>query len=110
MLGHATGRLLLKRDAYKVDLEQVLQAAAKHGTMIEINANPYRLDLDWIHCKRAKTLGVMLVINPDAHATEELGFTRFGVDVARRGWLEKKDLFNTRTSAQVAKELQKRKG
>src|SRR5262249_12837774 len=80
MLGHATGRLLLKRDGYKVDLDAVLQAAAKHGTMIEINANPYRLDLDWIHCKRAKALGVMLVINPDAHATEELGFTRFGVD------------------------------
>ncbi len=109
MLGHATGRLLLKRDAYKVDLDAVLQAAAKHGTMIEINANPYRLDLDWIHCKRAKALGVMLVINPDAHATEELAFTRFGVDVARRGWLEKKDVFNTRTLAQVTKELEKRR-
>jgi DNA polymerase (family 10) len=109
MLGHATGRLLLKRDGYKVDLDAVLQAAARHGTMIEINANPYRLDLDWIHCKRAKALGVMLVINPDAHAPEELGFTRFGVDVARRGWLEKGDVFNTRTLAQVAKELEKRR-
>ena len=109
MLGHATGRLLLRRDGYKVDLEAVLQAAAKSGTMIEINANPYRLDLDWIHCKRAKALGVMLVINPDAHATEELGFTRYGVDVARRGWLEKSDVFNTRTLAQVAKELETRK-
>jgi DNA polymerase (family 10) len=103
MLGHATGRLLLKRDAYKVDLDAVLSAAAKAGTMIEINANPYRLDLDWIHCKRAKALGVPLVINPDAHATDELAFTRFGVDVARRGWLEKKDVFNTKTAAQVAK-------
>ncbi|MCI0364384.1 MAG: DNA polymerase/3'-5' exonuclease PolX, partial [Phycisphaerales bacterium] len=93
MLGHATGRLLLRRDGYKVDLEAVLQAAAKHGTMVEINANPYRLDLDWIHCKRAKALGVKLVINPDAHATAEIAFTRFGVDVARRGWLEKKDVF-----------------
>ena len=109
MLGHSTGRLLLKRDAYKVDLDAVLQAAAKHGTMIEINANPYRLDLDWIHCKRAKALGVTLVINPDAHATEELAFTRFGVDVARRGWLEKGDVFNTKTLAQVAKELENRK-
>ena len=109
MLGHATGRLLLKRDAYKVDLEAVLQAAAKAGTMIEINANPYRLDLDWIHCKRAKALGVKLVINPDAHSTDDLAFTRFGVDVARRGWLEKKDVFNTLTLAQVTKELQKRK-
>jgi DNA polymerase (family 10) len=109
MLGHATGRLLLRRDAYKVDLDAVLQAAAKAGTMIEINANPYRLDLDWIHCKRAKALGVKLVINPDAHATEELAFTRFGVDVARRGWLEKGDVFNTKSLAQVVKELDKRK-
>jgi DNA polymerase (family 10) len=109
MLGHATGRLLLRRDAYKVDLEAVLQAAAKAGTMIEINANPYRLDLDWIHCKRAKALGVTLVINPDAHSTDDLVFTRFGVDVARRGWLEKADVFNTKTLTQVAKELQKRK-
>ena len=109
MLGHATGRLLLKRDAYKVDLEAVLQAAAKAGTMIEINANPYRLDLDWIHCKRAKALGVKLVINPDAHSTDDLALTRFGVDVARRGWLQKKDVFNTLTLAQVVKELEKRK-
>jgi DNA polymerase (family 10) len=109
MLGHATGRLLLRRDAYKVDLEAVLQAAAKAGTMIEINANPYRLDLDWIHCKRAKALGVKLVINPDAHSTDDLAFTRFGVDVARRGWLEKKDVFNTLTLAQVVKELTKSK-
>jgi DNA polymerase (family X) len=109
MLGHATGRLLLRRDAYKVDLDAVLQAAAKAGTMIEINANPYRLDLDWIHCKRAKALGVKLVINPDAHAPDEIAFTRFGVDVARRGWLEKEDVFNTKTLAQVTKELEKRK-
>ncbi len=109
MLGHATGRLLLRRDAYKVDLDAVLHAAAKAGTMIEINANPYRLDLDWIHCKRAKALGVQLVINPDAHATDELAFTRFGVDVARRGWLEKADVFNTRTLAEVVKALDKRK-
>ncbi len=106
MLGHATGRILLRRDAYKVDLEAVLQAAAKHGTMIEINANPYRLDLDWIHCKRAKALGVALVINPDAHNTSDLDFARrFGVDVARRGWLEKGDVFNTRTLAAVKKAL-----
>ncbi len=105
MLGHATGRLLLRREAYKVDLDAVLQAAARTGTMIEINANPYRLDLDWVHCKRAKALGVMLVINPDAHATEELAYTRFGVDVARRGWLEKKNVFNTQSLAAVEKYL-----
>lgn len=103
MLGHATGRLLLRREGYKVDLEAVLQAAAEHGTMVEINANPYRLDLDWIHCKRAKALGVKLVINPDAHSTSELEYTAFGVDVARRGWLEKADVFNTKSAAEVAK-------
>ena len=109
MLGHATGRLLLQRDAYQVDLEAVLQEAAKHGTMIEINAQPSRLDLDWVHCKRAKTLGVLLVINPDAHSTGELGLFSYGVDVARRGWLEKKDVFNTRSLAEVNKEFERRK-
>src|SRR5204863_6143407 len=72
MLGHATGRLLLRREGYKVDLEAVLQAAAKAGTMVEINAHPQRLDLDWVHCKRAKALGVKIVINPDAHSTFDL--------------------------------------
>jgi DNA polymerase (family 10) len=109
MLGHATGRLLLERDGYKVDLEAVLQAAAKHGTMIEINAHPMRLDLDWVHCKRAKALGIQLVINPDAHSTEDLKYIPYGVDVARRGWLEKSDVFNTKTAAQVAKALEARK-
>jgi DNA polymerase (family 10) len=109
MLGHATGRLLLRRDGYHVDLEAVLKAAAKHGTMVEINAHPMRLDLDWIHCKRAKALGVTLVINPDAHSTGDLGYVPYGVDVARRGWLEKGDVFNTKTAAQVAKALEARK-
>jgi DNA polymerase (family 10) len=105
MLGHATGRLLLRRDSYKLDLEAILQAAAQHGTMIEINAQPMRLDLDWVHCKRAKALGVKLVINPDAHSTGEIGLYSFGVDVARRAWLENSDVLNTQTAAQVAKAL-----
>jgi DNA polymerase (family X) len=109
MLGHATGRLLLRRDGYKVDLDAVIQAAARHGTMIEINAQPHRLDLDWSHCKRAKALGVQLVINPDAHSTGELELIPFGVAVARRAWLEAKDVFNTRSAAQVAKWLAERK-
>ena len=109
MLGHATGRLLLRREAYHVDLEAVLQAAAKHKTMIEINANPYRLDLDWVHCKRARQLGVQIVINPDAHSTGEFANMRYGVDVARRGWLGKEHIFNTKTLAQVAKAFEKGK-
>jgi DNA polymerase (family 10) len=109
MLGHATGRLLLKRDAYAVDLQAVLQAAAETGTMIEINADPHRLDLDWVHCRRAKALGVQLVINPDAHSTGGIGYYRYGVDVARRGWLEKGNVFNTKSAAQVARALEERK-
>jgi DNA polymerase (family 10) len=105
MLGHATGRLLLRREGYKVDLDAVLKAAAEASTMVEINAQPSRLDLDWVHCKRAKSLGITLVINPDAHSPEELGFVRFGVDVARRGWLEAEDVFNTRPLAGVKKVL-----
>jgi DNA polymerase (family 10) len=109
MLGHATGRLLLKREGYDVDLQAVLRAAAESGTMVEINAHPVRLDLDWIHCKRAKSLGVKLVINPDAHSTDELSLYRFGVDVARRGWLTKADVFNTLSAAEVAKVFAKGK-
>jgi DNA polymerase (family 10) len=105
MLGHATGRLLLRRDGYQIDLEAVLKAAAESGTMVEINAQPSRLDLDWIHVKRAKSLAVPVVINPDAHSTEELALYRYGVDVARRGWLEKGDVFNTKTLTQVTKAL-----
>jgi DNA polymerase (family 10) len=109
MLGHATGRLLLRRDGYKVDLEAVLQTAAKHGKMIEINAHPMRLDLDWVHCKRAKTLGVKLVINPDAHSTSDLEYLPYGIDVARRGWLTKEDVFNTLSASEVGKQLKARK-
>lgn len=109
MLGHSTGRLLLRRDGYQVDLEAVLEAAAEAGTMVEINADPHRLDLDWVHCKRARALGVLLVINPDAHSTGGLRNYLFGVDVARRGWLEKKDVFNTRSTAEVAKWFAERK-
>jgi DNA polymerase (family 10) len=103
ILGHATGRLLLRRDGYQVDLEAVLQAAAQTGTMIEINAHPMRLDIDWVHCKRARALGVPLVINPDAHSTDDINLYPYGVDVARRGWLTKADVFNTRPAAEVAK-------
>ena len=77
--------------------------------MIEINANPMRLDLDWVHCKRAKALGVQLVINPDAHSTGDLEYYRYGVDVARRGWLSKDNIFNTRSVAAITKSLAARK-
>ena len=95
MLGHATGRLLLKREGYELDLDAVLQAAAEHKKMIEINAHPVRLDLDWVHVKKAKALGIPIVINPDAHSPEELALYVYGVDVARRGWLEAAEVVNT---------------
>jgi DNA polymerase (family 10) len=109
MLGHATGRLLLRREGYKLDLDRVIRTAADHGKMIEINAQPSRLDLDWTWVKRAKELGVMIVINPDAHSTGELALTRYGVDVARRGWLTKDEVFNTLSVAEVKAELKMRK-
>jgi DNA polymerase (family 10) len=105
MLGHATGRLLLRRDGYKVNLDKVLDVAAEHGKMIEINAQPLRLDLDWVYCKRAKTLGIPLVINPDAHSTSELEMVQYGINVARRAWLEKGDVFNSKTLKEVCKAL-----
>ncbi len=109
MLGHSTGRLLLRREGYKINLDEVLKAAAKHGKMIEINAQPHRLDLDWVHVKRAKAMGIPIVINPDAHSPGELAYYRFGVDVARRGWLEKDEVFNTRSLKDVMAELDRRK-
>jgi DNA polymerase (family X) len=108
-LGHATGRLLLRRQGYKLDVEKVLQTAAANGKMIEINAQPDRLDLDWTHVKRAKELGIPLVINPDAHSPGEVGYFTYGVNVARRGWLTAVDVFNTRPLAEVLKELERRK-
>jgi DNA polymerase (family 10) len=109
MLGHPTGRLLLQRDPYPIDIDAVLKACAQHGTMVEINANPHRLDLDWIFCKQAKALGVRLVINPDAHATDGFDDVPFGVITARRGWLTKADIFNTQPLVQIERWLSSRK-
>ena len=106
MLGHPTGRLLLARDSYAVDLDAVIDAAARAGTMIEINANPHRLDLDAVHCRRACQKGVKIVINPDAHSTAGLADLGFGVGVARRGWLTANDVFNTASLETVTRRLQ----
>ena len=106
MLGHPTGRLLLARDSYAVDLDAVIDAAARAGTMIEINANPHRLDLDAVHCRRACQKGVKIVINPDAHSTAGLADLAFGIGVARRGWLTAHDVFNTAALETVTRRLQ----
>ncbi len=97
-IGHLTGRLLGRREGYAVDVEAVLKAAARNGTAIELNANPLRLDLTDQACRRAKELGVQVVINTDAHSTEDLQLMRYGVATAQRGWLEKSDVLNARAT------------
>lgn len=109
ILGHPTGRLLLERPAYEVDLEAVLAKAVEKGIIIEFNANPYRLDLDWTWLRRAKEMGILISVNPDAHSPHELDLARSSLPVARKGWLEKKDIFNTRTAAEVEKYFSGRK-
>ena len=94
VLGHPTGRLLLARPGYEVDLERVLEACAEHGVAAEINASPYRLDLDSRWARRAIELGVLLVINPDAHDTDGLADVRWGVAVARRAGAEPRHVLN----------------
>ena len=95
MLGHLTGRLLLKREAYAVNQKAVIDACAETGTWIELNASPHRLDMDWRLWAYAKKKGVKCVVNCDAHRAEHAGFLRFGVSIARKGWLTKNDVINT---------------
>ena len=109
MLGHPTGRLLLARDGYAVDLDAVIDAVAGVGTMIEINANPHRLDLDATHCRRAKARGIKIVVNPDAHSTGGLADLDYGIGVARRAGLGPGDLFNTAALQAVARALETRR-
>ncbi|MGD1147804.1 MAG: helix-hairpin-helix domain-containing protein [Thermoanaerobaculaceae bacterium] len=96
ILGHPTGRLLLAREGYQVDLEAVLQAAAATGAAVEINAHPFRLDLDWRWVRRAAELGVPISIGPDAHEPAGLADVRWGVGIARKGWATANDVLNTR--------------
>ena len=109
ILGHATGRLLLKREGYKVDLDAVLQACAKHGVVVEINAHPARLDVDWRFHQRALELGCMLSINPDAHAISEIDLTHWGVVVARKGGVPKERVLNCLSLDEIAAYFEARK-
>ena len=110
MLGHLTGRLLLEREAYKVNQQAVIDACAETGTWIELNANPYRFDMDWHLWPYAKSKGVKCVINCDAHRNEHAGFLRLGAGIARKGWLEKGDVINTLPLPALRKELQRKRG
>lgn len=109
MLGHLTGRLLLARDGYQVDAEAVLAAAVAHGVILELNANPHRLDLDWRWLRRVKDLGGLVAINPDAHALAGLDDVDYGIGCARKGWLAAADVFNTRSASAVAAWFEGRK-
>ncbi len=108
-IAHPTGRLINRREAYEVDLEQVFAAAKEHGKLLELNANPMRLDLNDIHCAAAKAHGIPLVINTDAHSCEQLDVLRYGVLQARRAGLTKEDVANTRTWPQLKKMLRSRR-
>jgi DNA polymerase (family 10) len=95
IIGHLTGRLLLEREPYPVNIPAIIDACAETGTWIELNCNPYRFDLDWRHWFYAKSKGVKCVINPDAHHNSHAGFLRLGAGIARKGWLTKDDVINT---------------
>ena len=106
MLGHLTGRLLLEREPYKVNIPAVLDACAATGTWIELNASPLRFDMDWRLWPQAKSRGIRCVINCDAHRSHHAGFLRLGAGIARKGWLTAADVVNTLPLAELRKALQ----
>jgi len=109
MLGHLTGRLLLEREAYKVNQQAVIDACAATGTWIELNANPSRFDMDWRLWHLAKDKGVKCVINCDAHRLEHVQFLRLGAGIARKGWIEAKNVINTLPLDKLQKELKRKR-
>jgi DNA polymerase (family 10) len=109
IIGHVTGRLLLEREPYPLNVQAVIEACAATGTWMELNCNPYRFDMDWRQWHQAKEKGVRCVINPDAHRNEHAGFLRLGAGVARKGWLETTDVVNTLGFKPLLKELARKK-
>jgi DNA polymerase (family 10) len=107
ILAHPTGRLINRREPYPVDIEELVRVAAEEGVMLELNAQPHRLDLRDIYVQLAKSSGVKIVISTDAHKIAELDYMRYGVDQARRGWLEKQDVANTYPPAKFLKLLER---
>ena len=107
ILAHPTGRLLGSRPAYDVDMERLMRAAKERGCILEVNAQPERLDLIDVHCRMAKDLGVKVAVSSDAHSTADLGLLRFGIAQARRGWLAPADVINTRPWRELQKLLKR---
>ena len=101
IIGHPTGRILLGREGYALDLDAVIDAAAEHNVCIEINAHPSRLDLDWRYVRRARDKGIKIPIDPDAHVISGLDDMRYGIGIARKGWLRASDVLNTMTTEEV---------
>lgn len=110
MLGHSTGRLLLKREGYQIDHARIIDCAAATRTVIELNCSPMRLDMDWRWWKRARDKGVLCSINPDAHSRDQLHNLGTGVRVARKGWLRREDVLNTRSVVEIEAFLKTPKG
>jgi DNA polymerase (family 10) len=109
ILGHPTGRLLLAREPYAIDMISVIDEAARTGVAIELNAHPYRLDIDWRLCKYGKEKGLKIAINPDAHHEEGLRDTFYGVGIGRKGWLEPGDVLNTLSLEEMKEFLKEKK-
>ena len=109
ILGHPTGRKVLKRDPYKIDLEQVLPIAAREGIAVEHNAAPARADLSDLNLRRAKELGCKITVNTDAHSTDELDLIDHGIVQLRRAWLTAPDLINTLPLDDLLKTLRPRR-
>jgi len=109
MLGHATGRLLLGREGYPIDHKKIIDACARNEVVIEINANPNRLDLEWRYIPYALEQGVMLSINPDAHRTDGITDMRYGINMGRKGGLSKEMCLNTYTCAELSSWIAARK-
>jgi DNA polymerase (family 10) len=107
IIAHPTGRLIGEREAYAIDMEAVIDAARGRGCHLELNSDPDRLDLNDVHVHAAKSAGVKLAISTDAHSTAGLGNMRFGIDQARRGWLEASDVINTAPLARLRKLLKR---
>jgi DNA polymerase (family X) len=109
ILGHPTGRLLLSREPYAIDIEAVIEKASEVGAAIELNADPHRLDLDWRLCRSAKERGVLIEIGPDAHSPRGLDNVAVGIGVARKGWLEAGDVLNTRSAEGIVRMAARRR-
>jgi DNA polymerase (family 10) len=109
IIGHPTGRLLLSRDPYPIDLDAVLEKAARVGVAIEINADPHRLDLDWRYLRRASGLGVGISIGADAHSVAGLHNVEYGVAMARKGWLTRDQILNAQPVEQFLASMAKRR-